>query len=79
MTLKEFLSVTSDVPAPALRQAMTSALLVEPARTPDAYRRFYSRTVQELGLSSDDAAPGELDDLPHAWNLRYGSLGDARH
>lgn len=58
MTLKEYLSATSAVPAPTLRRAMTAALSVEPARTPDACRRFYSRVVQELGLATEDAASG---------------------
>ena len=79
MTLKEFLNATSDVPEPVLREAMTSALLIEPARTPDAYRRFYSRIVHELGLSSDETTAGEADDSPHRWNLRYGTLSEARH
>jgi hypothetical protein len=52
MTLKEFLSVTSNVPEPVLRSAMTNALLAEPARTPDQHRRFYGRIVHELGLES---------------------------
>jgi hypothetical protein len=56
MTLKEFLRMTSGVPEPVLRVAMTAALLVEPARTPDAYQRFYNRIVQELGLTAKEAA-----------------------
>jgi hypothetical protein len=38
-----------------LRSAMTMALSVEPARTPDAYLRFYRRVLDELGLE-DEAA-----------------------
>ena len=53
MTLQEVLNATAVVPEPALRAAMATALAVEPARTPDAYRRFYARVVRELGL--DDA------------------------
>lgn len=49
MTLREFLVATSGVPAPLLRQAMTAALLVEPARDPAAYRRFYRLVLGELG------------------------------
>ena len=56
MTLKEFQSATSAVPAPALRCAMAAALLVEPARTPDAYRRFYTRVVTMLGLATSQPA-----------------------
>ena len=56
MTLNEFLSATSAVPESVLRPAMTAALSVEPARTPDAYRRFYSRVVCGLGLAADEAA-----------------------
>ena len=53
MTLEQFLKATAAVPAPALRSAMTLALSVEPARTPDAYRRFYRRVVDELGLENE--------------------------
>ena len=42
--------------APLLRRAMTAALSVEPARTPDAYRRFYTRVLRELNLASEEAA-----------------------
>ena len=56
MTLKEFLSATSAVPAPLLRRAMVAALSVEPARTRDAYRRFYSRVLRELNLANEEAA-----------------------
>jgi hypothetical protein len=35
---------------------MTAALSVEPARTPDAYRRFYTRVLRELNLASEEAA-----------------------
>ena len=73
MTLKQFLSATSDVPEPVLRSAMTAALSVEPARTPDQYRRFYSRIVNELGL--DSAA---LDCCEPKWNNGGGVL-DADH
>jgi hypothetical protein len=55
MTLKEFQSATSAVPAPALRGAMAAALSMEPARTPDAYRRFYARVVVMLGLETEEA------------------------
>ena len=54
MTLKEFLDATSAVSASDLRRAMTAALLVEPARTRDAYRRFYSRVVHELELATKE-------------------------
>jgi hypothetical protein len=50
MTLREFLDATAGVPEPALRAAMTTALAVEPARTPGAYHRFYDRVVHELDL-----------------------------
>ena len=58
MTLDQFLNATSAVPEPILRSAMTSALSVEPARTPDAYRRFYSRVVHELGLAAEESDNG---------------------
>ncbi len=73
MTLKQFLSATSDVPEPVLRSAMTAALSVEPARTPDQYRRFYSRIVNELGLDST-----ALDCCEPKWNNAGGVL-DADH
>jgi hypothetical protein len=50
MTLEQFLTATASVPEPVLRSAMVVALGVEPARSPDAYRRFYDRVVHELGL-----------------------------
>jgi hypothetical protein len=71
MTLKQFLNVTSDVPEPVLRSAMTNALLVEPARTPDQYRRFYSRIVHELGLDS-----ASLDCCEPKWNNEGGVLDE---
>jgi hypothetical protein len=67
MTLKQFLNATSDVPEPVLRSAMTNALSVEPARTPDQYRRFYSRIVHELGLESTC-----LDCCGPKWNNEGG-------
>ena len=51
MTLQEFLNATAGVSEPVLRAAMTNALSVEPARTPDACRRFYTRVVRELALA----------------------------
>jgi hypothetical protein len=56
MTLNEFLAATAAVPEAVLRSAMVAALAVESARTPAAYRRFYSRVVQELGLKVAVAA-----------------------
>jgi hypothetical protein len=60
MTLDKFLDATADIPAPALRSAMVLALAAEPARTPDAYPRFYDRVMEALGLpaagSSEPAA-----------------------
>jgi hypothetical protein len=50
MTLQTFLDVTADVPEAMLRPAMVAALASEPARTPEAYRRFYDRVVRELSL-----------------------------
>jgi len=50
MTLEQFLTATASVPEPALRSAMVVALSVEPARNPEAYRRFYDRVLHELGL-----------------------------
>jgi len=50
MTLEQFLTATASVPEPVLRSAMVVALSVEPARTPEAYRRFYDRVVHDLGL-----------------------------
>jgi hypothetical protein len=50
MTLQEFLDATEGIPDTVLRRAMVAALSVEPARTPEAYRRFYDRVVRDLGL-----------------------------
>jgi len=59
MTLKDFLKATSNIPDLDLRRAMTAALSVEPARTPDAYRRFYDRVLEELSpeIEDDDREP----------------------
>ena len=59
MTLKEFQRATSNIPELDLRRAMTAALSVEPARTPDSYRRFYDRVLQELSadIEEDDHEP----------------------
>jgi hypothetical protein len=58
MTLQTFLEVTADVPEAMLRPAMVAALAAEPARTPEAYRRFYDRVVRELSLEAiPDASP----------------------
>ena len=48
MTLEQFLDATASVPEQVLRSAMVVALSVEPARTADAYPRFYDRVVHEL-------------------------------
>ena len=50
MTLQEFLNATKGIPDPVLRRAMVTALSIEPARTPEACRRFYDRVVRDLGL-----------------------------
>jgi hypothetical protein len=55
MTLNEFLTATESIPAAALRSAMVAALAVEPARTPEAYNRFYDRVLVRLGLSAADS------------------------
>ena len=52
MTLQTFLDVTADVPEAMLRPAMVAALADEPARTPEACRRFYDRVVRELRLDA---------------------------
>ena len=52
MTLQTFLDVTADVPEAMLRPAMVNALAAEPARTPEACRRFYDRVVRELSLEA---------------------------
>ena len=64
VTLKEFQSATSAVPEPALRCAMAAALSVEPARTPDAYRRFYTRVVVTLGLTTEETVPPDVRRMP---------------
>jgi hypothetical protein len=62
MTLDQFLKATVAVPEPVLRAAMTAALSVEPARTPDACRRFYHRVMDELGLE------GQASGGPNAYS-----------
>ena len=59
MTLDKFLDVTSDVPEAALRSAMVTALAVEPARTPEACRRFYNRVVHDLRRDADAGSAEE--------------------
>jgi hypothetical protein len=58
MTLEQFLNATSHLPEPVLRSAMVTALSVEPARTPDACRRFYDRVIHELGLDAEQSDNG---------------------
>ncbi len=53
MTLEQFLTATASVPEPVLRSAMVVALSLEPARSPEAYRRFYDRVLHELGLDPE--------------------------
>ena len=50
MRLGDFLNVTAGIPETELRRAMVAALSVEPARTPDAFGRFYERVVRDLSL-----------------------------
>ena len=71
MTLKQFLSATSDVPKPLLRSAMVTALMVEAAHTPDQIRRFYIRIVHELGLERTS-----LDCCEPKWNNEGGVLDE---
>ncbi len=52
MTLQTFLEVTADVPEAMLRPAMVAALAAEPARTPEACRRFYDLVLRELSLEA---------------------------
>jgi len=52
MTLRTFLDLTQRVPDAMLRPAMVAALAVEPARTPEACRRFYDRVVQALSVAA---------------------------
>jgi hypothetical protein len=69
MTLETFLDATAGVPDAVLRPAMVTALAVEPARTPEACRRFYDRVVGELRRDEvargreGDFAPGAHDQL----------------
>jgi hypothetical protein len=53
MTLEQFLTATASVPERELRSAMVVALAVEPARGPEAYRRFYDRVLHELGRDAE--------------------------
>jgi hypothetical protein len=57
MNLRQFLEATAGVPEPLLRSAMVVALAVEPARNPEAYRRFYDRVVD--GLRLDRVPPAD--------------------
>jgi len=64
MTLQDFLDVTADVPDAMLRPAMVAALAAEPARTPEACRRFYDRVVRELSLEALPDASSPAPVLP---------------
>ena len=58
MTLEQFLNATAGVPEPVLRSAMVAALSIEPARSPEAYHRFYDRVAHELGLNPESSDNG---------------------
>ena len=56
MTLRQFLTATADAPDLRLRQAIVRALTTEAPYTPEAYRRFYRRVVEELEVYEAGAA-----------------------
>jgi hypothetical protein len=56
MTLEQFLRTTAATPGPDLRRAIVRALAIEPARTPGARRRFYTRVVRLVAAAPQPAA-----------------------
>ena len=75
MTLQEFLDATEGTPDTVLRRAMVAALSIEPARTPEACRRFYDRVVRDVRLE----ATGELFRTPKANLTRPQNAGVLTH
>ena len=55
MTIKTFLELTATTPAPALRRAITAALVVGRPSAGDGYTRFYLRVIAELGRAAGNA------------------------
>ena len=76
MTLEQFLNATSNVPEPVLRPAMVAALSVEPARTPEAYRRFYDRVIYELALDHGQWAVGSRERAGHGQRIEASVTAD---
>jgi hypothetical protein len=57
MTIETFLELTATTPAPALRRAITVALVVGRPSAGDGYTRFYRRVIAELGRTTGNADP----------------------
>ena len=55
MTIETFLELTATTPAPALRRAITIALVVDRPSAGDGYTRFYRRVIAELGRANGNA------------------------
>ena len=55
MTIETFLELTATTPAPALRRAITVALVVDRPSAGDGYTRFYRRVIAELSRATGNA------------------------
>ena len=56
MTLQQFLAVTAHIDSRDLRRAMAVALALEVPRSSVGYERFYSRVLDELDVTVENAA-----------------------
>ena len=56
MTLQQFLAVTAHIDSGDLRRAMAVALASEVPRSSVGYVRFYSRVLDELDVTVENAA-----------------------
>ena len=67
VTLQQFLDLTAASSELARRRAISVALSVETPGTPDAYSRFYSRVLAELGVArGTDGDPAPEQPVPTA-------------
>ena len=56
MTLQQFLAVTAHIASGDLRRARAAALASEVPRSSVGYERFYSRVLDELDVTVENAA-----------------------
>ncbi len=56
MRLQQFLALTAHIDSGDVRRAMAVALASEVPRSPVGYERFYSRVLDELDVTVENAA-----------------------